>query len=240
MAVKKPADPPPPGAPLYMLSFGDMMTNLLVFFILLCSYATTAEAGLVSDGVGSFRDSLNANGNPGALPGDRRPVDLGAKKVRYKPPAALNSKLLTDRDGQIDDLNRDALRQVVKEKLKKNEVARVPVELIFEPDVVELSQDHRAALDLIAPLLVGKRLRIRVEGYAYVEGQEGDDLREIASRRAFAVAAYLVEAHGIPRSSIDTVGYGSGGAGNDNRKNRVVQDVLGRRIAFITLVPERR
>ena len=72
MAGKKPVDAPPPGAPLYMVSFGDMITIMLTFFILLCSYSTKRQAGFVADGVGSFRVGLNSMGLPGVMPGVRR------------------------------------------------------------------------------------------------------------------------------------------------------------------------
>ncbi len=239
MGKKAVVEEAPMGAPLYMVSFGDMITILLTFFILLCSYAEEQQSGFVSDGVGSFRAAVNDFGLPGALPGDTLPVDLGARRVRFKPVGALNPRLLTEPDGSISDLNRDALRQVVKKALRQDKVTRIPAEMVFEPGSWSLTPAHRSALDVIAPLLVGKNMKIRIEGYAYEEGID-DDLRRVAARRAEAVARYLVEEQGVDEKQIETVGYGSSGPGAESHRNRIIQDLLGRRIAYISLVPAPR
>ncbi|MCA9322805.1 MAG: OmpA family protein [Planctomycetes bacterium] len=236
MAKKKAPEDPPMGAPLYMVSFGDMITILLTFFILLCSYATERQSGFVSDGIGSFRTAINNFGLPGIMPGDRLPIDLGAARVRYRPVGALNQELLESDQGVVDDLNRDALRDVVKNALQQDQVSTIPATFLFEPGVITLSQDHRAALDVIAPLIAGKNLKLRIEGYAIAEGK-GLDERKIAAQRTFAFADYLVREHGLERREMDTVAYGSGGSSNENRKNRIVQEKLGRRIVYLTLVP---
>ena len=47
-----------------MVSFGDMITLLLTFFILLVAMADTQEAGLVGVGKGPIVPHLNAKGRP--------------------------------------------------------------------------------------------------------------------------------------------------------------------------------
>ncbi|MEZ6195532.1 MAG: OmpA family protein [Planctomycetota bacterium] len=240
MVAKKAEDPPPAGAPLYMVSFGDMITIMLTFFILLCSYATQRQAGFVADGVGAFQVVLDTLGLPGVLPGVRQPVDLGATKVRYMPAGAINYELLETEDGQLDDLNRNALRDVVKKALTSDEVVQLPTVFVFDYRQTTLSADHRAALDAVATLLRRGRVRLRIEGFAYQEELPPRETRALAAARARAVGDYLTDQYGIARSRIDTVGAGSGGAGKENRANRQVQDFLGRRIAIIYLVPEER
>lgn len=232
--TKKP-DEPPIGVPAYMVSFGDMMTILLTFFILLCSYSTERQAGFVSDGIGSFKNSINAMGLPSIMPADRDPIELGAKRVRYQSPGAVNSELLDDGNGRITDTNRDALRSVVKTTLKTNRVARIPIELVFEPGSMELSDGHKEALDLVASILDGKTTGFRVDAYGFEEGEKKP--RQVALGRALALSAYMQRAHGFRPEQIQCVGYGSGGKGVENRNNRVVQDRLGRRIALIYLIP---
>ncbi len=238
MAGKRRAqDDGPSGAPLYMVSFGDMMTILLTFFILLCSYSKERQAGFISDGVGSFKNVVNAMGLPGIMPGDRYPVDLGASRARYRPAGALNDQFLTDAEGRVTELNRNALRQVVRDALKKTSMTRLPVTLIYDRRETEVSADHRALLDVVAPLLQKQNLTIRIEGYAYEEGLDARATQETAVARSLSVARYLQEAFGIAERKMRMTGYGSGGAGPERVAERRIQDRLGRRIVLIYLLP---
>ena len=64
MAAKiKPPDPPPSKA--YLVSFGDTMTTLLAFFIVLCSLAEDQSGANLYRGTGSFVRSLEGGGLPG-------------------------------------------------------------------------------------------------------------------------------------------------------------------------------
>jgi hypothetical protein len=74
MAAKK---PPPSGGPskLYLLSFGDCMTSLLAFFIILTSLAQDQTGVDLYVGTGSFVQALDSYGLPGVFPRDRSKLD---------------------------------------------------------------------------------------------------------------------------------------------------------------------
>lgn len=231
-----PPEDKPPGAPSWIVSFADMITNLLTFFILLNAFANSQQAGFIADGLGSFRDVALKAGGPSHMDGGKiGAVDIGASRVRYRPPDALNPEMLDDVQGDIRDHNRDALRQTVKAALKADRVTRIPVELIFEPAKAELTDAHKKALDIIAPTLREFRVDLRIDGYAYAEPTT--EIRDLAVSRANAVRDYLSGVHGIEIGRMFTVGYGSSGIGIEKRANRIIQDRLGRRIAIIYLVP---
>jgi flagellar motor protein MotB len=66
---KRPPDPGPSNA--YLLSFGDTMTTLLAFFIVLNSLAEEQTGANLYRGTGSFIQAIDSFGLPGNLPGDR-------------------------------------------------------------------------------------------------------------------------------------------------------------------------
>ena len=70
MAIKKkPEDPPPSKA--YLVSFGDTMTTLLAFFIVLCSLAEEQTGADLYSGTGSFIEAMKGMGLPGKFEGKR-------------------------------------------------------------------------------------------------------------------------------------------------------------------------
>ncbi len=234
---KKEAAESGPGAPMWMLSFSDMMTNVLCFFILLQAFASERQVGLLADGLGSFRDEVSTLGLPGSLPGSRAAVDLGAGRVFFRPPRSINPKNLVEPDGKIADANRDALRAVVLEAIKKTGVTMIPTAIVFEPDVTTLTLEHRSFLETLAPFLRLGRYPVTIQGYSFEEGGGPDDGWRISEARARAVGAGLAEL-GLQHERITVVGHGmlTRGAGTLGAV-RSVQNSFGRRIVTISLGP---
>ena len=73
---------PKQGAPLWMVSFGDMMTLILTFFILLVSMSEEQQQGLLAKGLGSFIVSIRSFGMPGVM-GDAEKLQV-FEQVRVK------------------------------------------------------------------------------------------------------------------------------------------------------------
>jgi len=221
------------GAPMYMLSFGDMMTNLLCFFILLCAFAEERRVGFISDGVRSFRQALMSHGLPGVLPGDRQPLDLGADRVLFRPAKSISPRLLVDSDGTIKDSNRDALRDVMIGALEKPGAHEIAAPIVFSPGTSELTAAHKAVLDLMALRLSGyPDTRVRVEAFAWKEGVPTNDAWKLSMERAQNVISYLASVGDNNSDRYTPIGYGPAANGDTSER----QDRWGRRIALVSVV----
>ena len=71
-----------PKVPAYIVTFSDMVTLLLTFFVLLLSLADTQDADLIDKGRDSFNQSMRTFGL-GMLIGKERSLSFGQVQVRY-------------------------------------------------------------------------------------------------------------------------------------------------------------
>ena len=68
---RKQKAPPSKPSKAYLVSFGDTMTALLAFFIVLNSFAKDQTGANMYAGTGSFINAMSSIGLPGDFPGDR-------------------------------------------------------------------------------------------------------------------------------------------------------------------------
>lgn len=224
------------GAPLYMLSFADMMTNVLCFFILLCAFAEERQVGIITDGVASIRKALMAAGLPGVMSGDREPVEIGADKVLFRPAESISPELLVDSDGRLTDRNRQALREVLVNALESDQESVIPVSMLFKRGSAELTRDHQIFLSEVALRAAGGSFRIRVEGYASTEGLSGVDAEwNLALERTQKVISYLAEVGDISRKRFERIAYGPV-RGTSTRELTEQQKRWGRRVVLLTFL----
>ncbi len=95
--------------PAYIVTFSDMVTLLLTFFVMLLSLASEQDPGLIDKGRHSFNDALDTMGL-GTLFGQEQKVNFGHKTIKYP----LESKEKVEDDRVID-----AEKQKLKKSFKK-------------------------------------------------------------------------------------------------------------------------
>ena len=115
--AKKPKSIPEPPSKAYLVSFGDTMTALLAFFIVINSMAQEQTGANLYAGTGSFVSAVNSIGFPGSSPVPRS--KYLTKKESPMPLYALaeNLEKNPDQEGNIgpDDEN-DAERKIDRDK----------------------------------------------------------------------------------------------------------------------------
>ena len=98
MARKK-KQPSPPPSKAYLVSFGDTMTALLAFFIVLNSFAKDQTGANMHSGTGSFVNAVSSIGLPGQYPGNR--TNLMTQKVAPTPLYAIESPEPTENGNRL-------------------------------------------------------------------------------------------------------------------------------------------
>ena len=111
------------GAPLWMVSFGDMMTLILTFFILLVSLGSEQQGGLIAQGLGSFLVNRETFGLPGLMDREERITVFNNVRRRFQlPPEEDPERAVAAREASsLELLSADAV-----EALRAAGTARAP------------------------------------------------------------------------------------------------------------------
>ncbi len=203
MAKSPPPEDKKQGPPAYMVSFADMMTLILTFFILLVSMAKEQSLGLLAKGLGSFSVAVQSHGLNGILDGaEKREVFEHVRRKFNLPPEEDPER----RTSHLDSADLELLRGKALESLEPHSAMTQPMIAVFEPGSKTLTPAARAYLDRIAATLkpsYGQLLLLEGHADARTDQFQGD-LRFLAFQRARAVRSYLAEEHGIHPERIET------------------------------------
>jgi chemotaxis protein MotB len=179
-------EPSGPGVPPWLISFGDMMTLFLCFFIILVTMAPKPESGFVAAGLGEFVSALEDGGLGGAMDGEARLVKVNEFRRRFGlVPLTLDEYLA----GQPETKSAPELEKLVQDSLRDYHELTQPAMATFAPGSSELTQATRDYLDRMAKILRPVRKQILV-----LEGWAGRDAR-LGAARAASVRRYLTDEH---------------------------------------------
>lgn len=212
------------GAPLWMTTYGDMVTLLLCFFVMLLSFSTIQES--------KFHDAIHSL--KGAFGVMTSPMTVIQQETVVMPRADTNEwqQMLYELQRVRVAMVEEGLQEEVNLTLEKEGVSiQISSPTLFEPARAELRGPSLKVLDRLAEALVKLDTEIQVEGHTDnvpISSEQFPSNWELSSARATAVLKYLVE-RGLPPSRVAAVGYGEFRPveGNDTeagrRKNRRVE-----------------
>lgn len=185
--------------PAYIVTFSDMVTLLLTFFVLLLTLASVQDPELFNQGRDSFFESIHYCGL-GNLLGNKPAIDLGAPKTTYPTPDPETS------DDRAIDAYREKLRRIF-EHLSQT-MTTLPSQLVgqrldFSIANVRFRSGQanldNAAQQYLAKYCIDLQQNLTAETCTlYVLGLAGDEATEknqwmLSARRAQAAAEFLQE-----------------------------------------------
>jgi chemotaxis protein MotB len=232
MGKKKKEAPCPPIA-LWLVTFSDLMTLLLTFFVLLLTMAsmdnsiltkvtvTTADLGLLGKR-GSGRVNVKEHLIVELM---EKPWEVLDKQNRIK-------DLLFPDDTLPPDISKSDLKDNLDVLAKQDGVALVFTNrILFAPGGAELSDKGKYLIGRLVPMMTETDAPINVAGYTDASDATRTPL-ELSGDRALTVLAFLV-GKGLPNSRFSLSAYGNAfpavndlGKPVESPKNRRVEILL--------------
>lgn len=222
MAREKKQDEGKKGAPEYMLTYGDMMTLLLCFFVLLLAMAEIDPAKFKM-AASSFQNAFN-----GVL--ETMPTVAIHKEILIPRLGGdeQNKKIAMQAAREIKEVaKKENLDEAVKVNVTDNGIAiKIADPIAFDIGKAVLKPAFSNILDGIVKVLAKiPDSEIRVEGHTDdipINTREFPSNWELSSARALSVIKFLYRQGGINPSLLSAVGYGEFRpiSSNDTPENR--------------------
>ena len=190
---------PPAGAPLWVVSYGDMMSLLLTFFIMLASMANFDDVhDKFMQAIQSIREALGMRGQVGRLADPS--VDFASMIQK------LESIIKPIEPKSLGDSDEEGIygREFRVRRIRDGMEITIGGPILFAPFEHKLSPEGKKMLGQIASTLRGHRNKIEVRGHAAEEPRPEDwthgDAMDLSYRRARNVNDELVLSGLDPRT----------------------------------------
>ena len=225
MAKVERKEPEEAGAPLWMLTYGDMVTLVLTFFILLFTFSTidiqrfeevmSAIRSSLMGGAGVLQGGPNLSGSTGAgmdsydVNMEDLVLSMGENDIAV---LDMMAELEQTYDQVKSFLTDVGLQDDVQLRLEdRGIVLELPERILFDSGMAVIKTDFLPVIDLLAVLLEGLPNQIIIEGHTdnvpintYIYPSNW----ELSVARAVSVARYLVETRNLPPGKFVATGYG--------------------------------
>jgi chemotaxis protein MotB len=190
------------GVPEWVVTFGDMMSLLLTFFIMLVSFSEVKQEEKYQALVESIRRQFGYDScRLSTAPGEDRPRNSALAKLATQG-RAMKLNIMQGGD-KVQAPVGDHSRVVIVRPGSKTAVGSV---IYFDEFSAELTEQHRQALRQVAEVIGGKPQKIEIRGHTSqrpVRPRSGlPDHWSLAYQRCRATMRVLVDELGIDASRI--------------------------------------
>lgn len=194
------------GSPAWMTTFGDMMTLLLVFFVLLYSFS--------SMDVEKFQGFISALQNQlGVLDGGKTitanpNIDAGTLGEDYAQAPENIKQIMRELDNYIK--SNDLGDRVEVENKRKGLVISLTGEILYELGRSDIREQGREVLSMISDILIDIPNDIMIEGHTDdlpIRTDEFPSNWELSTARAVNVIKFLIEETDFDPAQLSAAGY---------------------------------
>ncbi|MCT4596357.1 MAG: flagellar motor protein MotB [Vallitalea sp.] len=231
MANKRKADEAKSGSPAWMSTYGDLVTLLLCFFILLFSMSSIDVAKFKA-AMSSFQNQIDIMPGGTALTNNEL-ISNGISQVNgiqqiFDNKVPLEEKGEEDADitkSKLEEAKKEAekIYEFLKEKGYENEVKieynsnviklTIEGEVLFESGKAQLTTEAIKLVDVISVKLKEHLTNKTIQIEGHTDNRPINTVRfpsnwELSQARAIAVGYRLIEEHNIDPSKIAATGYG--------------------------------
>jgi chemotaxis protein MotB len=200
---------PPPGVPEWVVTFGDMMSLLLTFFIMLVSLSEIKQEEKYQALVESLRRQLgHVSSRDAVMPGPAKPRNSLVQQVANLARAKRQDLM---QGGQKVEAPTGESRSV--QIVRQGSRTTTGTTIFFANFEVQLTEPERQKLRDLATKLAGKPQKIEVRGHAGRQPLPPDspyaDHYDLAFRRAREVRDYLIREHRLEPNRLRLISAGS-------------------------------
>lgn len=189
------------GAPMWMVTYGDMMTLLMCFFVLLFSFSEIKRDSKYMQVIDAIKQRFGYTGTPGKVPVEDPPL---ASMIKQMEEMVKTQKVPTH--SNTDDEGVTGKNTSVK-RIREGLQFTVGGWVTFDPGEVSLKERAKQEIAKIAKLTKGHNNKIDIRGHAagvdmVSAGSADADLWDLSYRRAKSAKDFLVNEQGIREERI--------------------------------------
>lgn len=181
-----------PGVPEWVVTFGDMMSLLLCFFILLQMFSELKKDHEYQRVITAIKEAFGYSGGVGVFPVDDPPLRSIIESLEHM--ALKSYKEVTHSQNPDEGVDGPHMRVT---RIREGIVFTLGGPTVFEPMSAELRPAVLEELRRLAVLLAGRNNKIDIVGHAAAkylpEDSPWTDLDHLSYQRAANVRAALVE-----------------------------------------------
>lgn len=209
MGRKRPEEEPKAGAPEWMATYGDMVTLLLCFFVLLFSFATLdvqkfkAIAVSMNGSLGVLDSGMTVSMEPlvNAFPSDSPPTDDIQENEKF-------NELYQEMNEYIKENNLQTSIMLVLDE--RGLLVRFMDNVLFDSGKADLTPKAREIITKVAEIIRQNNKNVRVEGHTDnvpISTARFPSNWELSTTRAVNVVKFLIEECGIEAKRMSASGY---------------------------------